>query len=64
MPSSWTVSTTVTVILRPNIGRAIVHGAFLIRVAPLFALGNCEELLMVAVFSVSWQALTSVAYVL
>ena len=50
----------MTVNLRPNIGRSIA-AAF--KVAPLFALGNCEELFMVAVLSVKWKVLTSVAYV-
>ena len=51
---------TETAILRPNIGRSI---AAAVRVAPFFALGNCEELFIVAVLSVSWKALTRVAYV-
>ena len=62
-PLPVSLSSTVTVIPRPTIDRAIAYAAASIRVAPLFALGNCEELFIVAVLSVKWKVLTSVAYV-
>ena len=51
-PLPVSLSSTVTVIPRSTIDRAI---AAAVRVAPFFALGNCEELFIVAVLSVSWK---------